>query len=242
MLENPNLDARSPPEAVRGVMLQHECFRTLAAAFQDALLAHGRFRALASGEHLFATESQGSGLFCVLEGSICVQSRDREGGAPVLIVVGVGHWFGELAMLDQRERTHDAVAMLPCKVWHVQQGAIENWLEAHPRHWRDLARLLAGKLRIAFEIIDSELRAPMTRRVARRLRMLSVGWGWQDASPAPRLALSQDVLARMLGGSRSSISKALQELQDAGVVRLNYGAIEIADEQRLAVACGDVPA
>jgi CRP-like cAMP-binding protein len=72
--------------------------------------------------------------------------------------------------------------------------------------------------------------------------MLSRGWGWRDASPQPRLVLSQDVLARMLGGSRSSVNKALQELQDRGAVRLSYGAIEIVDLQRLAAACGDPPA
>jgi len=53
--------------------------------------------------------------------------------------------------------------------------------------------------------------------------------------------LSQEVLARMLGGSRSSINKALQELQDRGAVRLSYGAIEIVDLKRLAAACGDGP-
>ena len=82
-----------------------------------------------------------------------------------------------------------------------------------------MARLLAGKLRVAFEVIDRDLRGTMSARVAKRLRMLSLGWGWRDASPSPRLALSQEVLARMLGASRSSINKALQELQDRKAVR-----------------------
>ena len=242
MLVNPNLGADTLPAAVRELMLRHDWFRTIQEPFQDALLAHGRLRTLSAGEHLFMAESRGTGLYCVLNGSISVQARDRDGGAPVLIVLGPGHWFGELAMLDDHERTHDAVAMETCKVWQVQRAAIEAWLDAHPRHWRDVARLLAGKLRVAFEVIDSELRGTMTARVAKRLRMLSMGWGWRDASPSPRLVLSQEVLARMLGGSRSSINKALQELQDRAAVRLCYGAIEIVDLQRLAAACGDPPA
>lgn len=242
MLENPHLGADTPPAAVRRLMLRHDWFRSIPEAFQDALLAHGRLRNLGAGEHLFMADSSGSGLYCVLNGSISVQSRDRDGAAPVLIVLGPGHWFGELAMLDDHERTHDAVAMEASQVWQVQQAAIEAWLDAHPRHWRDVARLLAGKLRVALEVIDSELRGTMTARVAKRLRMLSLGWGWRDASPSPRLVLSQDVLARMLGGSRSSVNKALQALQDSGAVRLSYGAIEIVDVQRLAAACGDTAA
>jgi CRP-like cAMP-binding protein len=242
MLANPNLGADALPATVRELMLRHDWFRSIPDPFQDALLAHGRMRTLSAGEHLFMAESRGTGLYCVLNGAISVQARDRGGGAPVLIVLGPGHWFGELAMLDDHERTHDAVAMETCQVWQVQRAAIEAWLDAHPRHWREVARLLAGKLRVALEVIDSELRGTMTPRVAKRLRMLSMGWGWRDASPSPRLVLSQDVLARMLGGSRSSINKALQELQERGAVRLSYGVIEIADLQRLAAACGDPPA
>lgn len=242
MRVNPQLDADTLPNTVRGLMLGHEWFRSIPDAFQDALLAHGRLRSLAAGEHLFLAESRGTGLYCVLNGSISVQSRDRDGAAPVLIVLGAGHLFGELAMLDPHPRNHDAVALEACQVWHVQQAAMEAWLDAHPRHWRDMARLLAGKLRVAFAVIDSELRGSMTARVAMRLRMLAGGWGWRDARPAQRLVLSQDVLARMVGGSRSSINKALQELQEAGAVRLSYGAIEISDLQRLAAACGDHPA
>lgn len=241
MLANPDLSAESQPATVRALMLEHEWFRSIPEPFQDALLAHGRLRTLGAGEHLFLAESQGTGLYCVLRGAISVQSRGRDGGAPILIVLGAGHWFGELAMLDRHERTHDAVALDACKVWHVQRATIEAWLDAHPRHWRDVARLLAGKLRVAFEVIDNELRAGMTRRVAKRLRMLSLGWGWRDASPTQRLVLSQDVLARMLGGSRSSINKALQELKDCGAVHLSYGAIEVTDLKRLDSACGDEP-
>ena len=239
MLANPKPGSELQPAAVRALMQRHDWFRSIAEPFQDALMAHGRLRDLSPGEQLFMAESRGAGLYCLLTGFICVQSRDRDGAAPVLIVLGPGHWFGELAMLDHHERTHDAAAMDACQVWHVQQAAIEAWLDTHPRHWRDVARLLAGKLRVAFEVIDSELRGTMTARVARRLRMLALGWRWRDTSPQPRLVLSQDVLARMLGGSRSSINKALRELQDRGAVRLSYGAIEIVDLQRLEAACGD---
>ncbi|MDE2363109.1 MAG: Crp/Fnr family transcriptional regulator [Hyphomicrobiales bacterium] len=227
-----------PLAVVRSVMLTHEWFRSISEPFQEALLARGKSRLLNQSEHLFEAASRGDGLYCVLAGSVSVQSRDRDGNAPVLIVVGPGHWFGELSMLDQHERTHDAVALEATNVWHVQQAAIEAWLDAHPKHWRDVARLLAGKLRVAFTVIDKELRGEMTGRVAKRLLLLSLGWGWQDASPAQRLTLSQDVLASMLGGSRSSINKALQELKNLGAVRLSYGAIEIADLKRLMAASG----
>lgn len=218
-------------------MLSEDWFNRCDPALQDALLAHGREHRLQPGEHLFARGESGSGLYCVLSGSLIVQSADLEGEMPVLVVVEPYHWFGELSFIDGRPRSHDAVADTPAIVWCVPQTPLEAWLDRHPRHWRDIARLAAGKLRIVFQVVDEEMRRPMTQRVARRLWLAVQGWGWRAHAPRQRLKLSQDVLARMLGSSRSSVNKSLRELEVAGAIRLGYGAIEIRDPVLLRAAC-----
>ena len=82
----------------------------------------------------------------------------------------------------------------------------------------------------------------MTERVARRLRLASLGWGWRSSEPRPSLWLSQDQLARMLGTSRSSVNKSLRELERLGAIALHYGAIEVTDVPLLLQACGAAPA
>jgi CRP/FNR family cyclic AMP-dependent transcriptional regulator len=59
------------------------------------------------------------------------------------------HWFGELALIDGLPRSHDAVADTDSLVWCVPQAPLEAWLEARPRHWREIAQLASGKLRLA---------------------------------------------------------------------------------------------
>lgn len=228
-------------DAVRERMCVNEWFRHLPSDFQDALLTHGRPRQLAAGEYLFEREDAGDALYCVLEGSISVQTSDLAGEAPVLVLLTPCNWFGELSLLDGRLRTHDAVADTAALVWRVAQQPMKAWLDAHPQGWRDIACLLAGKLRVAFQVFDGEMRSAMTVRVARRLRIVSLGWGWRS-EPGRRVQLSQEQLARMLGTSRSSVNKSLRELQQRGVLRLHYGAIEITDPARLAAACGPAPA
>jgi len=225
-------------EELRHRMQTNDWFRERSAALQDALLAHGRERRLGVGEHLFDRGSPAGGFYCVLSGSISVQTVAQEDEMPMLLVLEPCHWFGELTLIDGLPRSHDAVADTASLVWCVPQGPLEAWLEDHPRHWREIAQLASGKLRIAFQIFDTEIRSPMTERVARRLRLAALGWGWRNNEPRDTLRLSQEQLARMLGTSRSSVNKSLRELERLGAVALHYGAIEVKDMVLLLQACG----
>ena len=229
-------------EELRSRMQVNDWFRTCSAGLQDALLAHGRERRLRAGEHLFTHGAADGGLYCVLGGSIGVQTVDLPAEAPILLVLEPCHWFGELTLIDGLPRSHDAVAESASLVWCVARTPLEAWLEGHPRHWREIAQLASGKLRIAFQIFDMEIRSPMTERVARRLRLAMLGWGWRQREPREHLRLSQDQLARMLGTSRSSVNKSLRELERLGAVALHYGTIEVTDAALLLQACGPAAA
>lgn len=232
------MDVPGSPATLQHTLRHDDWFRHCPSPLQDALMAHGHERRLVPGEHLFAQGEPGGGLYCVLGGSLTVQSADIDGGMPVLVVLGPWHWFGELSLVDGRPRSHDAVADVASRVWCVPRAPLEAWLERHPQHWRDIARLVVGKLRIVFQVVDEEMRRPMTQRVARRLWLAFNGWGWREQAPLERLQLSQDQLARMLGSSRSSVNKSLRELEDGGAIRLHYGAIEVQDSGVLRRCCG----
>lgn len=225
-------------EELRHRLCTHDWFRGCSQALQDALIAHGRERRLQAGEHLFRQGSADGGLYAVLGGTISVQALDPQDETPVLLVLEPCHWFGELTLIDGLPRSHDAVADSDSLVWCVPRAPLHAWLEAHPRHWREIAQLAAGKLRIAFQIFDMEIRSPMTERVARRLRLASLGWGWRRDAPREQLRLSQEQLARMLGTSRSSVNKSLRELERLGAIALRYGVIEVSDKALLLQACG----
>ncbi len=228
---------------LRAAMQADTWFRACDSAMQDALLAHGRKRRLVPGEHLFAqgeTGEQGGGLFCVMSGSLTVQSVDTEGQMPVLVVLAPYCWFGELSFTDGQPRSHDAVADIPSMVFCVPREPLLAWLEGHPRHWRAIAMLAVGKLRTVYQVIDEEMRRPLTQRIARRLWLAFHGWGWRRDNPVHSVHWSQDQLARMLGNARPSVNKSLRELEDSGAIRLRYGTIEVLDSALLRQACDGV--
>ena len=221
----------SVPAAIRAALLSDDWFRNCPQRLQDALIVHARERRLQPGEYLFTRGMQDADLYCVLAGSLCVQSVDLEGEGeiPVLVVLEPYHWLGELSLIDRTPRSHDALAETEVTVLRVPRAALETWLAAHPEHWRDIARLAVGKLRIAYRLMDVEMRRPLTERVARRLWLVAHGWGYRNNEPRHRIRLSQDQLARMLGTTRSGVNKALRELERQGVMHLHYGEIELLD-------------
>ena len=76
---------------------------------------------------------------------------------------------------------------------------------------------------------------PAAARVAHRLLLIAEGYG-QTEPPLRALQLPQEQLALMLSLSRQTTNQLLNDLQSQGIVRLNYGAIEVLDLARLRAA------
>ena len=109
---------------LRGALLSDDWFRGCAPRLQDALIAHARHVRLQPGEHLFLRGTRDCDLYCVLSGSLCVQSAGDDGEMPVLVVLEPYHWLGELSFIDQVPRSHDAVADTEVTVLRVAHAGL----------------------------------------------------------------------------------------------------------------------
>ncbi|BEU98771.1 hypothetical protein ACDW_44770 (plasmid) [Acidovorax sp. DW039] len=121
-------------------------------------------------------------------------------------------------------------------VLSVPHSRLLKWLDHHPVHWRDFAKLSAMKLRVAYQVLGEA--GPLLQRFARRLWLLAHGFGSRSDQPRLRLSLSQELMANMLGASRQSINSALQKLEQEGVIRQYYRGIEILDLEALRLMAG----
>lgn len=221
------------------------CEPPLQAALRD--LGHGL--SLVDGELLFHRGQSSAGLCCVLEGALHVGRLAPDGTQSLLAWLEPGQWFGEISLLDGQPRTHDVVGDGPTRLWLVPEIALLAWLDAHPAHWRSIARLACAKLRQTFEVLEDIARLPLEARLARRLLQVAQGYGEQDltlpgATPdaTPRqLRLPQEQLALMMGVSRQTVNKALKSLEAQGMIALRYGGIALLNAAGLA-ALGQNPA
>lgn len=209
-------------------------YHACSAALQQQLRQAGRRVHLAAGQTLFARGAQAEGLCFVLAGALRVGSLGRDGSERPLTYLEPGQWFGEISLLDDLPRTHDAVAEGPSSVWLLPQRELQDWLNANPACWRELARLACAKLRASFEVLEDIAHLPLEQRLAKRLALVARGFdsGGSTAAAPPaksRLRLPQEQLALMLGVSRQTVNKALKSLAERGLLTLHYAEIELLD-------------
>ncbi|MCG8294546.1 MULTISPECIES: Crp/Fnr family transcriptional regulator [Pseudomonas] len=216
----------------RPQLLHGQWFRQLPAHVQDSLLALARFRELAPGQCLFQRGDAPCGLYAVLDGAMRVGAVSSEGKEALLTLVEAPNWFGEISLFDGQPRTHDAFAEGATRLLWIPQAPLLQWLDREPRHWRELALLMSHKLRWVFVALEQQSLLAAAPRLAHRLLQIAEGYGERDV-PQWRLQLSQEQLALMLSLSRQTINQILRSLEQAGVVRLGYGEVEIVDAPRL---------
>lgn len=217
-------------------------FAQLPDVFASALLDMARVRQLQTGDALFLRGGPPCGLYAVVRGSLRVSGlvdARHDTREALLILLTPPTWFAEIAVFDGSTRTHDAHAAEPSTVLQVPHDALQAWLQAHPQYWRDLALLMADKLRLAFISMEEQAVLPASVRMARRLVQMAQGYGQgtDDASSRRTLAITQEQLALMLGVSRQTTNQILNDLKERALIRVHRGELEILDLAALRALC-----
>jgi CRP/FNR family transcriptional regulator, cyclic AMP receptor protein len=210
------------------VLRANPWFATLPPALADAVLAAGRAQKLAAGEVLFRQGDAPGDWHAVCSGAIKASSTSADGTESILAVLEPGNWFGEISLLDAGPRVHDATAVGATAVFAVPAEAFARFMQ-DPVFATALARLMAGRLRMLFGMLEDATLRPTRARLARRLALLARGDATLASEPRQRLPVSQEALAMMLGLTRQTLSKELGELARAGALKLGYRSIDIVD-------------
>jgi CRP-like cAMP-binding protein len=180
-------------------------------------------------------------MFAVVEGKVRIGRTSGDGREMIITIVEPPSWIGEVGLFDGLERSYDYTAETDSVLVEVPSPSLLSFLEREPQYWRDLGRLLAGKLRLAFLGLESAATATVRERVAHRLVMITDGYGeWADRT-YPFVKVSQETLATMVSSTRQSVNTALRSLHGAGVIRIVYGGVEVVDREGLRQAGGLLP-
>jgi CRP/FNR family cyclic AMP-dependent transcriptional regulator len=212
-------------------------FGSLPKPLEEALLAVATPRRFSGGTQIFFRGDPSDGLYAVLEGSLRASGVTEAGKESILTIVEAPSWFGEVSLFDDMPRTHNVTTEGPTRLLHVPQADLLDLLEREPRYWRELGRLMALRLRLAFIGIEDMALLSAEIRLARRLLLLSQTSHASTGQSQCVVPISQAQLGMMLSLSRQTTNQVLQALQDQGIVHVAYGRIEVlALDKLIAVA------
>ncbi len=204
-----------------------------------------RWGSLLAGEQLARVASESSavsvpegGYLCrsgepvdawygVLDGLLKMMVTAPDGRAATFTNLPAGSWFGEGSLLKTEPRRYDVVALRDSRAARVPRRTFEFLLNTSIPFNRYLLVQLNERLGQFIGMLESQRLHDPDARVARCIAGLfnPILYPGMDA----RIQVSQEELGHLAGISRQRVNQALHTLQQAGLLRAEYGAIVIED-------------
>ena len=193
-------------------------------------------RRFAAGDPIVQAKDPGRSMMAVASGKVRISLATRDGKDLVLADLGEGELFGEIALLDGRERSADATALTDCEILVLERADVLPLLESRPEVCLKLLDTLCARIRSSDERMADIAFFDSASRVAKALLSL-VEQG--PASPSGvKAPLSQTAIAHMTGNSLESVNRQLRDWHRRGVVELREGGVVVLQPQALADLAG----
>jgi CRP/FNR family transcriptional regulator, cyclic AMP receptor protein len=210
------------------ILASHYLFGRLSAVEIDSVLALAIEKHFFAGQVIFQKGEEGSSMMIVLKGSVKIGSISADGREIVLNIINQGEVFGEIALLDGKERSADATAIGDCKVLIIRRNDFIPYLQKHSKIAIEFLVLLCRKLRNTSIALEDIGLLNIDARLARLLLKMSAEESSDEAKVLLiGLKLSQGQIGNLIGATRESVNKQLRAWQDAGIIQREPGAISI---------------
>ena len=171
---------------------------------------------------IFAQGDPATSVMYVVEGAVRLSVLSHAGKEAVVAVLDGGHFFGEGCLAGQALRMATATAMAPCSIVAVEKQDMARHLHARPAFAdRFMTHMLTRNIRIEEDLID-QLFNSSEKRLARTLLLLA-RYGEPESSHRTLPRVSQEVLAEMIGTTRSRVNFFMNKFRKLGFINYNGG-------------------
>jgi CRP/FNR family cyclic AMP-dependent transcriptional regulator len=181
---------------------------------------------LAKGQILFSKGQPGDALYGIRRGRVLIRTSNPAGKQHTIAVYGSGDIFGEIAMLDGRPRTADAVAGSPVELFAFRRVDFTNLISQKPNIAMNVIELLCARLRATSNRLEEATLLSLAPRLALGLLRLADDFGEE-------IPISQEELSDMVGATREAVNRQLQMWHRSGIIDLKRSLIQIVSLARL---------
>lgn len=189
--------------------------------FQDWATKVGRWRRYGSGQFVYQAGDASDGLYGLAAGSVEI-TFPLVAEEPVSIYrAEIGFWVGDAAELAQIPRMVSLMAATESQLLHLPSSAIQQLLSGRPEYWRAFYGLAALNSRTAIMLLSEALSLTVRARVSRRLLQL--------AERSQEASITQDDLAKLVGVTRGTLRRCLDDLAARGAVEMRYRKLRVLD-------------
>jgi CRP/FNR family cyclic AMP-dependent transcriptional regulator len=174
---------------------------------------------------IFAQGDAAGSVMYVEKGAVRLSVLSSSGKEAVIAVLDGGHFFGEGCLVGQKQRMATATAMTSCTVVELEKQEVVRLLQNQPA-FADafLSHMLTRNIRIEEDLVD-QLFNSTEKRLARTLLLLA-RYGEPKASHRALPRVSQELLAEMVGTTRSRVNFFMNKFRKLGFIDYN-GSLKV---------------
>jgi CRP-like cAMP-binding protein len=200
----------------------------LSEADRRELLTRARRRRFARQEVLFHEGDPGDSLHLVSRGHVALRIHTPLGDVATMRIVRPGEFFGELAVVAPSPRNATAAAIDAVETIAIDRELLAGLRADHPKIEAIILEALVTEVRRLAQQVVEAMYVPVEKRVWRRLEEMTAVFGADDARETI-IPITQDVLAQLSGCTRPTVNRVLRAGEEAGVITVARGRIEILD-------------
>jgi CRP/FNR family cyclic AMP-dependent transcriptional regulator len=176
-------------------------------------------------EKIFAQGDLCKSVLYIQEGGVRLSVVNESGKEAVVAVLGPGDFLGEGCLAGQPIRIGTATAITPTTVLVIEKKEMIRVLHAeHEFSDRFISYMLSRNIRVEEDLVD-QLFNSTEKRLARTLLLLA-RYGSVDKPQTVLPKISQELLAEMVGTTRSRVNVFMNKFRKLGFIQYN-GKIQV---------------
>ena len=176
-------------------------------------------------QRIYSQGDPADSVFYVQNGSVKLSVINSSGKEAVVGILGPTDFFGEGCLAGQHLRVGTATAITATSALHIdKKEMLRVLMKESAMSARFMAYLLSRNIRIEEDLID-QLFNSSEKRLARTLLLLA-RFG-MNTGPQPKIPkVTQEMLAEMIGTSRTRVNFFMNKFRKLGFINYN-GGLEI---------------
>src|ERR1700686_4765748 len=174
------------------------------------------------GESIYSQGEAAATVMYIQKGGVRLSVVNGSGKEAVVAMFGPTDFFGEGCMAGQSIRMGTTTAVTPTTLLVIQKEELLRVLHSeHDFSDRFITYMLAHNIRVEEDLID-QLFNSSEKRLARTLLLLA-RYGEQDKPQKMLPKVSQEMLAEMIGTTRSRVNLFMNKFRKLGFIKDNGG-------------------
>jgi len=214
-------------------LFQIPYFEKVAKEELEALAGIAKKRCFKKGDLVFAADQKCRNLHILHSGKIKIFILSEMGKEQIIHFLKPMVFFGEEILFGENTYEANAQALSDTVIFNISRKNLENFIITHPQVGIAMLASLGGKIKKLMKMIGDLALKDIQCRLVCQLVQMAHEEGVETHDGVEICGLTQEQLASHIGAVREPVSRCLNRLQSANLIKLGRKKIIVHDVNSL---------